>query len=183
MWADRLFDRWIKVPIALHGDFAVFKNGIVTRRKFANAFPNRAGVGDVLIRQKFVDGCRVDFAAHARDCGQTFQFAAKNQSVVFDGIVQWFLSNAITSQHQSVAVGIPNGDGEHAIELRKTIRSDIFIGVNDCLAITVGRELVTAPFQATTQCLVVIDFTIEDHAYRAVFVGHWLSSTSQIDDA
>ncbi len=164
-------------------DLAVLKNGKVPGSKFADAFPNRAWMGDVLVGEELVDRRRINLGADAIDCGDRFQLAAEHQPVVLDRVIQRFLADPVAGQHQTVTAGVPDGNREHAIQLRKAVSAGVFVQVNDRFTVAMGGELVAAAFQTPAQSLIVVDLAVKDHLNRAIFVAHRLMGTFQVNDA
>jgi hypothetical protein len=62
------------------------------------------------------------------------------------------------------------------------IRAVFFVEVDQDFGVGVRAEDVTASFQASTQCPIVVDFAVENDVDGFVFVGQWLSAAFEIDD-
>ena len=63
-------------------------------------------------------------------------------------VVEGLDAEMIAGQKQLLALGIPEGDGEHAIELADAVGAQLGVQVQHCLGVAVGAELVAGRFQS-----------------------------------
>jgi hypothetical protein len=59
----------------------------------------------------------------------------------------------------------------------------LFVEVYECLGIGSGREAMATSQKAGGQFAIIVNFSIEDYPDGAVFVGKWLVSRLEINDA
>ena len=55
--------------------------------------------------------------------------------------------------------------------------------MNDSFRVAFCRKAVAFPDQILAQRLIIVDLAVEDNPHRAVLVGDWLMTCSQIDNA
>src|SRR6187551_4050359 len=130
--------------------------------QLAKTAKNRSRMRNVLISQVFIDGGRIDVARHAGHFEQALQLAGKNEAARFLAIVERLFAEPIAAENQSAAMGVPKGDGEHAVEVREALGSFVLVKMDDGFRVAVGPELVPRPFQAMAEGLVVVGLAIED---------------------
>ena len=121
---------------------------------------------DVLIGQVFIDRGRIDVARHAGNFEQALQLAGEEQPARLVAIDQRLFAQPIAAEDQPAAVGVPDGDGEHAVQMREALRPFVLVEVDDGLGVAVGAELVARAFQPLPQVPVVVDFAVEDDPDR-----------------
>jgi hypothetical protein len=79
--------------------------------------------------------------------------------------------------------GIPDSEAEHTSQKIHTAHSMVLVQVDNDFDIRIGPEPMTGGLQVSTQCLVVVDFSIAHNRDRAVFIGNGLIPGLQVDDA
>ena len=181
-FADADLVRKIGPPVGLHFQLVVLPLGVVPGREFAIAFENAVGVRDVLIGQVFVDGSGVDFPRQARQRKQALELAGEEQPARLVAVDERLFAQPVAAEDQAAVLGVPDGDGEHAVEMREALRPFVFIEVNDAFGVALGAELVPRPFQPPPQVAVVVDLAVEDDPNRFVLVSHRLVAAGQVDD-
>ena len=137
---------------------------------------------DVLVRQVVVERRWIDVARHPRHLQQTLQFAGKQQSVRLATIHERLLAQAVATQHKSPVPRVPDGDGEHPVEMREALETHVLVQVDDRLAVAVRAKHVSGSLQPTAERAEVVDLAVEDDPHGAVFVGQRLTRELQVDD-
>ena len=99
-------------------------------------------VRDVLIGQVLVDRRRVDLARQAGHLQQALQLAGEEQPARLVAIDERLFAQAVAAEHEAAAIGVPDGDGEHAVQVREAVRPFVLVEMDDRLGVAVGAELV-----------------------------------------
>ena len=154
----------------------------MTGRQLGDSPKNRARVRHVLIRQILVEGLRVDLARHARHFQQALQLAGEQQPAGLVPINERLLSQPIAGEDQLLPLGVPKGQGEHAVQMRDELRPFLLVEVDDGLGIAMGAKLVAGAFEPAAEVAEVVDFTVENDPDRAVFVREGLLPTCHVDN-
>ena len=136
----------------------------------------------VLIGQIFVEGLRVDLARHARHLQNALQLAGEQQPARLVTVDERLLAQPIAGEHQLLPPGVPNGQGEHAVQMRHELRPFVFVEMDKHFGIAIGAEAMPGPFEPAAEVAEVIDFAVEDDPYRTVFVGQRLFAAGEVDD-
>src|SRR5712691_8060105 len=123
----------------------------------------------------------VDFTGDA-SFKDRFDLGAKDQSLSISVVIQRLLAKPITCCQETVAISVPNGEGEHAAQVLDTLITVLLIGVNDSLSITTCGKVMTMTLQFFPQLPVVIDFAIEDNHDALIFIKNGLMAASQVNN-
>ena len=97
-------------------------------------------------------------------------------------IDQRLLAQPIAGQDQLPPLGVPDGQGEHAVEMLEEVRPLVLVEVDDHFGVAVRAEAMAGAFQPPAQLAEVVDFAVEDDPDRAVFVRQRLLPAGQVDD-
>ena len=84
--------------------------------ELVDAAEDRLRVGDILVGQVGVDGLGADFPRHPRRLQQGLQFAGEQQPARLGAIDQRLFAQAVAGQQELLLPGVPQGQGEHAVE-------------------------------------------------------------------
>src|ERR1051325_5917738 len=98
-------------------------------------------------------------------------------------VKQRFFACAVASQHQALCPFIPECDRKHAIELADEVRAQLFVKVDDDLAIRTGFKAMPALNERITKLAIVIDFPVENHGDLATLVEQRLITGFEVNDA
>ncbi len=119
---------------------------------------------------RYSSSAGVHVAGRAGDFEQALQLAGKRQPARLVAVDQRFLAQAIAAEHQLPPPRIPEGDGEHPVQVPKAVDALVFVQVDDRLRVATGREAVTGTFQPMTQFGEIVDLAVEDDPDRSVLV-------------
>ncbi len=128
----------------------------------------------VLVGQIFVQGLRVDVPRHAGDLQEAFQLAGEQQPAGLVAIDQRLLAQAVAGQEQQAALGVPEGEGEHAVQQADHFRAFIFIEMDEGFRVALRLEAMPAAFEAAAQGGEIVNLAVEDDPHRLVLVGQRL---------
>ena len=128
---QRLFDAEVGLPVGPDLQPVVAVNCQVARRQFADALPDCPRVGHVLVGQVFIKGLRVDVPRHAGDLQDALQLAGEEQPAGLVAIDQRLLAQPIAGQEEKAALGVPEGEGEHAVQQADHFRAFILVEMDE----------------------------------------------------
>ncbi len=137
---------------------------------------------DAVARQVEPQRVEVQLARHRRVLQQALELGAERQRAAVAAPVQRLDGEAVVGQHQAPAPGVPQGDREHAAQVREALEADVLVQVQDGLEIALGGERVTVARQALAQPAVVVDLAIANQHERAVLVSQRLLGVGDVDD-
>ena len=98
-------------------------------------------------------------------------------------IVERLDAQAVPGAEKSTGVLVPDGEREHAAEVRDAVRAVLLIGVQDGFGVAMGCVAMAGGFQARAEIGVVEDLSVVDNPETAVFVGHRLMAGGDVDNA
>ena len=97
--------------------------------------------------------------------------------------VQGFDPEAVAGDKQLLAVALPYGEGEHAVELGQQRLTPGVIALEQHFGVAIGEKAVAQVLQLVAQFRVVVDGTVEHHRQAQVAVDHRLAgSFGQVHD-
>src|SRR3569623_3631856 len=97
-------------------------------------------------------------------------------------VVERLDAETVAREEQRLAVAIPDREGEHAAHALDAAVAPLLPGVHDHLSVGARTKGVAGGDQLRHQLLVVVDFTVEYHHHRAVFIEERLLAAGKIDD-
>ncbi len=99
------------------------------------------------------------------------------------GPVERLDAETVADEEQALTFRVPDGEREHAAEIVHAVVAPLFVGVDDRLGVGMRTVAMAARFEIAANAGVVVDFAVEDHPDRSVFIRQRLLSGPQIDDA
>ncbi len=119
--------------------------------------------------EKVGHSLRVQRRPQGHQPAQRGQGGGKRQAPADLAVKQWLFAEAVTGQRQAPAHGVPEGEGEHAIQPRqKALKLPLLIPVHQHLAVRGRAEGVAAGHQFPSEAAVVVDLAVEDDGHRPV---------------
>jgi hypothetical protein len=85
-------------------------------------------------------------------------------------------SESVSAEKEPPPGFIPDGDGEHAVDLTERIDPLVFIEVQYHLGVSPGAKAMAPSDELPPQGLVVVNFSVEDNPDAPILVGHGLSA-------
>src|SRR5262249_32061413 len=140
------------------------------------------GPGPVAVAEVAGPAAQVEVAADLGVREQRAQLGAEDDPAVSLRIVEGLLPHPVPSREQRLALGVPDHERKHAVELRQTVLAELFPGVDDHLRVGAGRESMAPRAELLRQAAVVVDLAVEDGMNRALLVGNRLTPGGEIDD-
>src|SRR2546423_10806636 len=113
-----------------------------------------------------VYGLAVYLAADRRVQEQRRELGAEDERVAHTRVEQGLFADAVAREEQLLPALVPDGEGEHAAQVLRTIRPVLLVGVDYRLRVAVGAELVAEVFESLLEFAVVVDFAVEDYPTR-----------------
>ena len=172
----------IGLPVRPHVQPAVAPQGKMPRRQLGDAAKDRPRMRHVLVGQIFVERLRVDLPGHVRHLQDGLQLAGEQQPARLVTIDQRLFSQPIAGQQQLLPLGVPDGQGKHAVESGEQLGPLVFVQMDQHFRVALRAEAVAGRFEPAPQVAEIIDFAVEDDPHRAVFVGERLLAAGHVDD-
>ena len=141
----------------------------------------RGGEEGQIVKQRFF----VDRPRLIRILQQRFDFAGKGNAAVMNTVVERLDADTIANEPKPPRPCVPERDGKHAAKFVQASNAPLLKGMQNHLGVgVVGCPLPMAEFlQLTPDFRVIVNFTIEDNAQRAIPITHRLgSSWRQVND-
>src|SRR5215510_3986448 len=91
-----------------------------------------------------------------------FDFGTKDKASVLMIKIEWLHARAITRQHQSFPVGVPQSDSVITFNVLNKVETALFIKMKNSFGIGARSVNVAAPFQVFSERGVVVNFAVED---------------------
>lgn len=101
-------------------------------------------------------------------------FGGESEGTVVEGIVEGFDAHGVAGDEEALAWGVPDGEGEHAVEFIEDGAAPLEVTEDDDFGIGVAEERVTELEEFLADFEEVINFAIEDHPDIARGIGHGL---------
>ena len=130
-----------------------------------------------------MNGGGIDRGLVIEACEDGADFGGEGEGAVVEGIVEGFDAHGVAGDEEALAWGVPDGDGEHAVEFIEDGIAPLEVTEDDDFGIGVAEERVTEVEEFLADFEIVIDFAIEDHPDIARGIGHGLvTSGGEIED-
>ncbi len=113
---------------------------------------------------------------------QGLDFGSKGQIPAIPGVVQRLLAHPVPGQKHPAALPVPEGNGEHALQMFQAVRAPLLVGAQDDLGVAARAEGLPQALQLPLEVLEIIDFPVKDHSQTAVQGNHGLLPAGKIDD-
>ena len=89
----------------------------------------------------------------------------------------------VAGEHQPAAARVPQGDGEHAVEVGQEIEPAVLVEMDDDLGVgMIGGEAVAGALELLAQLDVIVDLAVEDDGDGLVLVEDRLLAGGDVDD-
>ena len=126
---------------------------------------------------------RVDGRIHPAARQKRLRAGGKTQRPALFGPVERFDPEAVAREKEYLLIGVPNGEGEHPVQVSAAVGSPGVPCLEDDLAVALREEAITALFELATQRSVVVDGPVEDQGETQLGIHHRLVRTHRkIDD-
>ncbi|MNO50300.1 hypothetical protein D3C76_406710 [compost metagenome] len=124
--------------------------------------------------QVVVEGHGVEHRVDVAALEQCRQGRGKAQALAVARQVQGFDAQAVAGQEQALVVALPDGQGEHAVELGQQGRAPGVVALEQHLGVAVGPEAVAQGLQLLAQFGEVVDGAVEGQRQAQGVVDHRL---------
>ena len=112
-----------------------------------------------------------------------FDFGAEDETVAGECPVERLDAQPVARQQQTAALGIPDGEREHAAEAFDAGVAPFLVGMDDRFGVAARPVAMTVRFEHRPDLRVVVDLAVEDDLHGAVLVAQRLVAGREIDDA
>ena len=170
------------LPVARHGKLTVPPDQPVGGGKAPDGGEDRARRDDVLVGQELVEGVEVDLARHVRGHEQGLDLGREEQAARRARVVERLLARPVAGRHQRARAGVPQDQGEHAVEALDEAGAPLLVGVQGDLDVAAARERVPGRDQLGAQLPVVVDLAVADEVHGAVLGRERLPAPGHVDD-
>ena len=118
-------------------------------REFVNVGEESLRRVNVAVGNELVNTLRIDGNRHVWMVEYGLDFRSENQRVVLYRVIERLDAEPVTRQEQFTLVAIPNGKGEHAVQVMDTFLLEQFVKVKDDFSIRAARA---PPCRRTARC-------------------------------
>ena len=130
-----------------------------------------------------VDGGKVGRARDGRVLQQRLGLGAERHPARHTREIERLDAEPVAGEHQPAAARVPQGDGEHAVEVGQEIEPAVLVEMDDDLGVgMIGGEAVAGALELLAQLDVIVDLAVEDDGDRLVLVEDRLLAGGDIDD-
>src|SRR6266700_533853 len=112
--------------------------------KFVNLVESGQRVRDVPEVEKIEQSVSVEISQIRIDGQHRFDFRPKQQTAFADRIVQGLLTETVSCDQETLLTLVPERESKHSAQTVYTIRSILFVKVNDDLGISIGIKAMAA---------------------------------------
>src|SRR5262249_14256961 len=114
---------------------------------------------------------------------QRLELRCEHQVLSIVVVEEWLDAQPVPGQEQPAAAGVPDGEREHAVELRQEIRTVLLVQAEKRLGIRARPEAVATPPEILSEALVVVTLAVVGDPDTAVGTAHGLMAGGrQVDD-
>src|SRR5262249_26676380 len=99
-------------------------------------------------------------------------FRGERERLAVKAVEERLLADTVARQQQFPAAGVPEGEGEHAVEALETIGAPADVGHQDDFGVAIGGEGEAVLLEDTAELEEVVDLAVEDDGVGAA--GHGL---------
>ena len=171
------------VPVAGDGLATVFLNRQqMPGRQAAYPFKNGIRLDRGPERQCLHQSKRIDAGLLRLNCMQRLDLGGEPEAPATSPVEQRANADAVAHQQQAAALGIPQCNGELAVEVLDKAFTIAVVEVQDDFGVGFGAEPVPHGQQRFAQFDVVEDLTVEAHPDAATRIAHRLGTIDQIND-
>ena len=98
------------------------------------------------------------------------------------GIVERLFAEAVAGQKQFLVPVVPDGQGEHPVEVFGRTLFDLFVQVDNYFGVAVGGEAMPLFHQVFAEFPVIVNLAVKNDLNAAVFIAQRLRAAAEIDD-
>jgi len=140
------------------------------------------GSGDIAESEVFVNGGGIKARPKIRITEKRAKFGGKEKFTTIVGVVEWFDAERIASEDEAFFAGVPDGEGEHAVEPRQTVGPVFSPSLEENFRIGLGAEGGSTSFEIATELEVVVNLSIKNDVPASICGGHGLGSAGEIEN-
>ena len=169
------------VPVALDANPSIITDSELARSQLVDALVERSRARGDEIREVLGNRVRFYCGLDQGVCQERFDFRGKQKAPVGLRPVERLLTNPVASEEESFPSRVPDGKGEHSVEVIDAPFTVKLIKSDDDFGVTIGPKGYASFLQRASERWVVVDFAVEDESL-AVSPEHWLFAAREIDD-
>ncbi len=139
--------------------------------QLADALEDGGGIGQVAAGEVAREALQVEIAADLGMGEQGADLRGEHEPPVALRVVEGLFAHPIAGGEERLALGVPQDEGEHPVEVGEALLAEFLPGVDDHLGVGAGGEAVPARAQGLGEAPEVVDLAVEHGVDGARLVG------------
>ena len=160
-----------QVPVPVEANPARGHGERVPGGKLPDARQDGGGIGQVAAGEVAREALQIEIAADLGMGEQGPDFRGEHEPPVALRVVEGLFPHPIAGGEERLALGVPQDEGEHPVEMGEAIRAELLPGVDDHLGVGAGGEAVPARAQGLGEAPEIVDLAVEHGVDGARLVG------------
>jgi hypothetical protein len=140
------------------------------------------GCGDVTEGEILVDGGGIETGLETGIAKERAKLRGEKEFSPMVGVVKGFDAQGIAGQGETFLAGIPDGEGEHAVEAWEAIGTILCPGLEEDFRVGLGLEHDPTGLQIPSKFDIVVNFPVKNDVPPTVGGGHGLSAAGQVEN-
>ena len=170
-------------PVPFRGNPAVGHHHRLGGEDLLHPPEHGAGLEGIAEPEEVIDTARVKFRRQQPRSEEGLGLRAEDETILDPGVVERLDPHPVPSHEETAAGVVPDGKGEHAVQVVDAGIAMLLVEVQDDLRVGTGPEAVSGLLEAGAVLFVIVDLTVVGDPDRPVLIGHWLGTAIKIDDA
>ena len=141
------------------------------------------GSGDIAEGEVFINGGWIEARPKIRITEKRAKFGSEEKFSAMVGVVERFNAEGIAREDEAFFAGVPDGEGEHAVESGETVGPVFGPSLEKNFRIGLCAEGGSAGFEIAAEFEVVIYLSIKNDVPASICGGHGLGSAGEIENA
>ena len=172
-----------ELPVRTADKLPVPDHQQMSGRKPADAVDDRLLPHDITVGKIFMKRPGIDLPLDHPGCEKGLDLGSEEEPVPVLVVIKRLLAEPILREDQPVFPGVPEGAGEHSVELREGLQPVLQVQRQQDLGVRSGPESMPFPLQPPPQFREIVDFPVEHQPDPPVGTPHGLLPGRQVDDA
>src|SRR5438045_8798210 len=114
--------------------------------------------------------------------GKSLQLRGEDESAAIPLVVQRLDAQMVARDEQALRRAVPQGEGEHALEMLEHAHAVFAIGVEQRFRVAGGTESMAALGELLAQGEEVVDLPVEDDGELTIGRAHRLRAAGKVED-
>src|SRR5215470_6000041 len=139
--------------------------------------------GEVTKGEKLRQHVRLKFGLDAGISENHLDFRPEQEVVRCKAVIEGLDAQAVASNEQAPAFGVPDGKGKHATQMLNAVFPVFLVEVDYGFGVALRTVRVPASKQLFAQGAMVVDFSVKNYPQCPVFIAERLMAGCEVDDA